>query len=69
VIAAARIARRLVRKIAKPLALYLADLRVAEAETNAEHYAELRRDLVGMELNMRKHAVQLAERRNQIAGW
>lgn len=66
---AARIARRLARKIAKPLALYLAELRVAEAEAQADHYMQLRADLVGMELDMRKHAVRMAERRNQIAGW
>jgi hypothetical protein len=66
---AAHITRRLVRKLAKPLALYLADLKVAEAEAQADHYCELRSDLVVMELDMRKHAVRMAERRNQIAGW
>jgi uncharacterized membrane protein YgaE (UPF0421/DUF939 family) len=66
---AARIARRLVRKLAKPIALYLANMRVAEAEAQADHYCEMRSDLVVMELSMRRHAVQLAERRNQIAGW
>lgn len=68
-IAAARIARRLVRKLAKPFALWLADLKVAEAEGQADHYMQLRRELVGMELDMRKHAVVMAERRNEIAGW
>lgn len=64
-----RVSRRLARKLAKPLALYLADLRVAEAEAQADHYRELRADLVGMEKAMRKHAVVMAERRNQIEGW
>lgn len=66
---AARIARRLVRKLAKPAALWLAELKVAEAEAQADHYMQLRAELVGMELDMRKHAVVMAERRNQIAGW
>jgi hypothetical protein len=66
---AARIARRLARKLVKPAALWLAGFQIAEAEAQADHYAQLRGDLVGMELDMRKHAVVLAERRNQIAGW
>lgn len=66
---AARIARRLARKVAKPLALWLIELQMAEAEAHAHHYMELRTDLVGMELDMRKHAVVLAERRNQISSW
>lgn len=66
---AARIARRLVRKIVKPMALWLADFQIAEAEAQAEHYMRLRADLVGMELDMRKHAVVLAARRNQISTW
>jgi hypothetical protein len=66
---AARIARRLVRKIVKPFALYLAEVKQASAEAQADHYMELRRELVGMELDMRKHAVRMAERRNQISTW
>jgi hypothetical protein len=67
--AAARIARRLVRKIVKPVALWLADFKIAEAEAQADHYMQLRGDLVGMELDMRKHAVVLAARRNEIRNW
>jgi hypothetical protein len=63
------IARRLVRKLAKPFALWLIELQMAEAEAHADHYMELRTDLVGMELDMRKQAVVLAERRNQISTW
>ena len=66
---AARIARRLVRKLIKPFALWLADLQIAEAEAHAEHYAQLRGDLVGMEKDMRVHAVVLVARRNQIREW
>ncbi|WP_440966103.1 hypothetical protein ACL58G_07740 [Massilia sp. GER05] len=68
-IAAARIARRLVRKLIKPFALWLADLQIAEAEAHAEHYAQLRGDLVGMEKDMRVHAVLLVARRNEIRNW
>jgi hypothetical protein len=66
---AARIARRLVRKLIKPFALWLADLQIAEAEAHAEHYAQLRGDLVGMEKDMRVHAVVLVARRNEIRNW
>jgi len=66
---AARIARRLVRKIVKPVALWLVDLQIAEAEANAQYYHELRADLVGMEKNMRVHAVVLVARRNEIRSW
>jgi len=65
----ARIARRLVRKLIKPLALWLADLQIAQAEAHAEHYAQLRGDLVGMENDMRVHAVVLVARRNEIRNW
>ena len=66
---AARIARRLVRKIVKPVVLWLADHRIAEAEARADHYMRLRSDLVGMEKDMRVHAVVLIARRNQIRSW
>lgn len=66
---AARIARRLVRKLIKPAALWLADLQIAEAEAQADHYMSLRGDLVGMEKDMRVHAVVLIARRNQIRSW
>jgi hypothetical protein len=66
---AARITRRLVRKIVKPIALWLADLQIAEAEAQADHYMRLRSDLVGMEKDMRVHAVVLIARRNQIRSW
>lgn len=66
---AARIARRLVRKIVKPVALWLADFQIAEAEAQADHYMQLRGDLVGMESDMRVHTVRLIGRRNQIRTW
>jgi hypothetical protein len=66
---AARIARRLVRKIIKPFVLWLAELQIAEAEAHADHYMRLRSDLVSMEKDMRVHAVVLIARRNQIRNW
>lgn len=66
---AARIARRLVRKLVKPMALRLADFQIAEAEAQADHYMRMRADLVGMEKDMRVHAVVLAGRRNEIRNW
>jgi hypothetical protein len=66
---ATRIARRLVRKLVKPAALWLASFQIAEAEAQAEQYMQLRAELVGMEIDMRKHVVRLAQRRNQIARW
>ncbi len=68
-IAAGRIARRLVRKLLKPFSLWLIELQIAEAEAHAEHYSQLRTDLIGMEKDMRVHAVQLVGRRNQIRNW
>lgn len=66
---AARIARRLVRKLVKPFALWLADFQIAEAEAQADQYMTLRHELIGMEKNMRVHAVVLVGRRNQIRTW
>lgn len=66
---AARIARRLVRKLIKPAALWLAGLQIAEAEAQADHYHRLRDDLVEMEQHMRVHAIVLAARRNEISRW
>ena len=66
---AARIARRLVRKIIKPFALRLADFQIAEAEAQADHYMRMRSDLVGMEKDMRVHAIVLIARRNSIRNW
>jgi len=66
---AARIARRLVRKLIKPVALWWNELQVAEAEAHADHYHRLRTDLVEMEKYMRVHAVVLAARQNEIRTW
>ena len=67
--AAARIARRLVRKIVKPIVLWWTDRALQEAEDQADFYMHLRRSIVPMERNERERAVRLVGRRNQIRGW
>jgi hypothetical protein len=67
--AAARIARRLVRKIIKPAALLWTRHQLAQAEERAEHFMNMRSQIVPMELYERKRAVKLTARRNQIQNW
>jgi hypothetical protein len=66
---AARIARRLVRKIVKPVALWWNERALREAEDLADFYAHLRRAAQPMERRQRERAVQLVGRQNQIRGW
>jgi hypothetical protein len=66
---AARIARRLVRKIAKPVALWWNERALREAEDTADFYMHLRRAAAPMERHQRERAVQLVGRRNEIRGW
>jgi hypothetical protein len=66
---AARVARRLVRKIVKPAALWVTARALRRAEARAEHLMQLRRDIVPVERRERERAVRLIGRRNQIRGW
>jgi hypothetical protein len=66
---AARIARRLVRKIAKPIVLWWTDRALKEAEDQADFYMHLRRSIVPMERQQRERQVRLIGRRNEIRGW
>lgn len=66
---AARIARRLVRKIVKPVVLWWTDRALREAEDQADFYMYLRRAAVPMERHQRQRAVALIGRRNQIRNW
>jgi hypothetical protein len=66
---AARMARRLVRKIAKPVVLWWTDRALREAEDQADFYMHLRRAAAPMERRQRERAVQLVGRRNEIRGW
>ena len=69
---AARIARRLVRKIVKPAALLWTKHQLAQAEKRAEHFMNMRSQIVPLELRElyeRKRAVQLTAKRNRIQNW
>jgi hypothetical protein len=66
---AARIARRLVRKLVKPVALWLAERALREAEDQADFYMHVRSNIIEFEKRARVRTVQLAGRRNQIRGW
>lgn len=66
---AARIVRRLVRKLAKPAALWLAERALRRAEARAEYLMQMRRQIVPIERAERVRAVQLVGRRNQIRSW
>jgi hypothetical protein len=66
---AARIARRLVRKLIKPVALWWTARALREAEDLADFYEHLRRAAQPMERRQRERAVQLVGRRNEIRTW
>lgn len=66
---AARIARRLVRKAVKPVALWLNARQLARSEERADHFYCMRVQSVPMELDERKRQVALTARRRQIEGW
>lgn len=66
---AARIARRLVRKIAKPAALWWTARQLRRSEERADHFYTMRVQSVPMELAERKRQVALAARRRQISTW
>jgi hypothetical protein len=66
---AARIARRLVRKLAKPAALWWTGQQLRRSEMLADHYHSLRNELVPLERQERVHAVRLVARRNRIHNW
>lgn len=66
---ATRIARRLMRKIAKPAALWWTNRQLAKAEQRANELQDLRAQVVPFELRERKRAVQLTAKRNEIQSW
>ena len=66
---AARIARRLMRKLVKPVALWWNERALREAEDLADFYEHLRRAAPPMERRQRERAVQLVGRRNAIRNW
>lgn len=66
---AARIARRLARKLIKPAALWWTTHQLRRSEVLAEHYGALRKELVPLERREREQTVRLAGRRNEIRTW
>lgn len=66
---AARIARRLVRKLVKPVALWWTARALREAEEQADFYMHLRSHIVDIEKRARVRTVQLVGRRNAIRTW
>jgi hypothetical protein len=68
-IPATRIARRLMRKIAKPAALWWTNLQLARCEYRADHFYVQRVQSIPMELAERKRQVALTAKRNSIQNW
>lgn len=66
---ARRIARRLVRKLAKPGALWLVEHQLRGSEVRVRHLANPPRMLVPAARKARQRQVELIARRNQIRGW
>jgi hypothetical protein len=66
-IALTRIARRLVRKVVKPVALWLATVNVHRAQAKVASFERLIRGVTPHDLKLK--AVQQVARRNRIAGW
>jgi hypothetical protein len=64
---AARIARRLVRKITKPAALLLTDLKIRRAQARVAYFERLLCGLTPHDL--KRDVVDLIARRNQIRSW
>lgn len=68
-IAAHRIARRLVRKLMKPLRLRLNAYRYEQSEQEIAHLENLRVAAIERLQAEHLHQVELQMQRNQIAGW
>jgi Asp-tRNA(Asn)/Glu-tRNA(Gln) amidotransferase C subunit len=66
---AARITRRLVRKLIKPAALWLTDREMTACAYEAERLLQMREDIVDLVTNERLREVQLIQRRNTIRNW
>lgn len=64
-----RIARRLVRKAAKPVALHWNALQLAKSRDDVAYLASLRAQFEQKEHNEALRQVRLMRSRNQIAGW
>jgi len=67
--AAARIARRLVRKAVKSAALMMLEAQLRSNQARVEHFSNPPRMLVPVQRKAHKRRIELIARRNQIQGW
>lgn len=68
-IAAARIVRRLARKLTKPVALRWTAWQLEKSKDDVSHFESVRVYLANKEQQEALRQVRLLRRRNQIAGW
>lgn len=68
-IAATRITRRIARKLTKPIALWWTNRQLAQAEQRADHFMNMRMQVVPYELRERRRTVELTAKRNRIQSW
>lgn len=66
---AARITRRILRKLTKPIALWWTNRQLAQAEERAKYFMDMRSQVVPFELRERRRTVELTAKRNQIQQW
>ncbi|MGZ3349145.1 MAG: hypothetical protein ACXU89_09395 [Xanthobacteraceae bacterium] len=66
---AARITRRIVRKITKPMALWWTNRQLAQAEERANYFMDMRNQVVPFELHERRRTVELTAKLRQIENW
>lgn len=66
---AARIARRLARKVMKPLALRWNAWQLKKSREEVDYFESFRARLAQCEAEQHRRQVRLLRARNQIAGW
>ena len=68
-IAAARIARRLVRKLIKPVALWWNTWQIKQSRDDVDYFESFRALLAQKEQEQHLRQVRLQRARREIAGW
>jgi len=66
---AARIARRLVRKIVKPVALWWTNWQLKQSREDVDYFESFRVLLAEKEHEQHVRQLRLTRQRNEIAGW
>ena len=64
-----RVLRRLVRKLAKAVALFVTNREIRLSDERTDYLRSLRTSIVPVERQERERTVRLIGRRNQIQGW